>query len=315
VLITGGTGTLGVELARHLIHKHGVRHLLLVSRQGSSAPGAEALQSELQAAGARVTLAACDVTDRDALKQLLASIAHEHPLTGVIHAAGALDDGIIESLTPERVSRVLRPKVDAALHLHELTRELDLSAFVLFSSIAGVLGNSGQTNYAAANAFLDALAHHRRAKGLPALSLAWGFWAERSGMTAHLADADLARMERLGIGALSADEGVTLFDAALARSDASLVPARLRTAGLSAQEAPCRRFSEVSSAQALDAAPTVRAPARWPCPSSGSRRSPRKNATAPCSTSCARRWPRPLATRPLMPSSLAVRSRRSASTR
>nr|QDA77044.1 polyketide synthase [Jahnella sp. MSr9139] len=235
VLLTGGTGTIGALIARHLVEKHGVRRLLLTSRRGSAASGAETLQRELTALGAHVTLAACDVADRDALAQLLASIPGDHPLTGVIHAAGVLDDGVLGSLTPERVSRVFRPKVDAALHLHELTRELDLSAFVLFSSLAGVLGNPGQGNYAAANTFLDALSHHRRAAGLPATSLAWGFWTERSGMTGHLGNADLSRMARLGTAALSPEAGFALLDAALLRPDASLVPARLRAAGTSAQ--------------------------------------------------------------------------------
>ena len=235
VLITGGTGALGALFARHLVAKHGVRHLLLTSRKGPSAPGAEALKSELTAAGAHVTLAACDAADRDALQQLLASVSCDHPLTGVIHAAGVLDDGVLLSLTPERVDRVLRPKVDAALYLHELTRELPLSAFVLFSSVAGVLGGLGQSNYAAANTFLDALAHHRRAQGLAALSLAWGPWAESRGMTAHLGNADLARMARLGMAALSPEDGLALFDAALLRPDASLVLARFRTAAWSAQ--------------------------------------------------------------------------------
>ncbi|WP_437805995.1 type I polyketide synthase [Sorangium sp. So ce1078] len=233
VLITGGTGALGALVARHLVAKHGVRHLLLISRQGPSANGAEALQGELTAAGAHVTVAACDAADRDALTRLLAAVPHDHPLTGVLHAAGVLDDGVLLSLTPERVDRVLRPKVEAALNLHELTQALDLSAFVLFSSLAGVLGASGQSNYAAANVFLDALAHHRRARGLPATSLAWGTWAERAGMTAHLGDAAVARMTRGGIAPLSSDEGLALLDAALLRHDAALVPARFEIAALS----------------------------------------------------------------------------------
>ena len=235
VLITGGTGKLGALFARHLVAKHGVRHLLLTSRQGRDAPGAETLKSELTAAGARVMLAACDVADRDALQQLLASVPSDHPLTGVIHAAGVLDDGVLLSLTPERVDRVLRPKVDAALHLHELTQELNLSAFVLFSSLAGVLGSLGQSNYAAANSFLDALAHQRRAQGRPATSLAWGYWADRGGMTAHLGGADLRRMTRLGMSPLSLEDGLALFNAALLRPDASLVLARFRPAAWSAQ--------------------------------------------------------------------------------
>ncbi|WP_394839097.1 SDR family NAD(P)-dependent oxidoreductase [Pendulispora rubella] len=231
VLITGGTGTLGGLLARHLVRKHGVKHLLLTSRQGPNAPGATELQRELEGAGARVTIAACDAADRSALRDLLA----KHPLTAVIHAAGALDDGLLTALTPERLHPVLRAKLDAALHLHELTRSLDLSAFVLFSSVAGVLGSPGQANYAAANASLDAIARHRRAQGLPALAIDWGHWADTSGMTAHLSSADLARMARGGSLSLSAEQGLALFDAALAEADPVLVAARFDTAILGKQ--------------------------------------------------------------------------------
>ncbi|MGW7008950.1 SDR family NAD(P)-dependent oxidoreductase, partial [Streptomyces sp. NPDC054933] len=233
VLVTGATGTLGSLVARHLVTEHGVRHLLLTSRRGMAAEGAAELLAELGALGAEVSLAACDVADRAALAALLDSVPAEHPLTAVVHTAGVLDDGIIESLTPERVDRVLRPKVDAALNLHELTRELDLSAFVLFSSAAGVFGNAGQANYAAANAFLDALAQHRRAQGLPAVSLAWGLWAEPGSMTGALGDADLDRMNRGGVSALSTEEGLELLDAAYGSgAEALLVPIRLDTAAL-----------------------------------------------------------------------------------
>ncbi|MFI9273487.1 SDR family NAD(P)-dependent oxidoreductase [Kitasatospora sp. NPDC052896] len=233
VLVTGATGTLGALVARHLVAEHGVRRLLLVSRRGAEAAGAAELVAELTESGAEVTLAACDVADRDALAELLGSL--EHPLSAVVHTAGVLDDGIISALTPERLTPVLRPKVDAAWHLHELTKSQNLTAFVLFSAAAATLGGPGQANYAAANAFLDALAHHRQASGLPATALAWGLWAERSGMTGTLEEADLQRMARGGVGALSSEEGLSLLDTAAALGGATYVPMRLDLAGLRAQ--------------------------------------------------------------------------------
>ncbi|MEV5510566.1 type I polyketide synthase [Streptomyces orinoci] len=231
VLITGGTGALGSLVARHLVTTRGVRSLLLTSRRGPAADGAAELAAELTELGAAVTIAACDTADREALAELLAGIPREHPLTAVVHAAGVLDDGVIGSLTPERMDRVLRPKVDAAWNLHELTRELELSAFVLFSSAAGVFGGPGQGNYAAANAFLDGLAHHRRAQGLAATSLAWGLWADEtgvnSGMADSIGDADVRRMARSGMTGLSADEGLALLDMAEAMDEALLMPTRL----------------------------------------------------------------------------------------
>ncbi|MGA4876704.1 type I polyketide synthase [Streptomyces lydicamycinicus] len=227
VLVTGGTGTLGGLAARRLVREHGVRHLLLTSRTGRSADGAPELESELRALGAEVEIAACDAADRTALRELLAGIPADRPLTAVVHTAGVLDDGVIGSLTPERLDTVLRPKVDAAVNLHELTAGQDLAAFVLYSAAAGTFGGAGQGNYAAANVFLDALAAYRRANGLPATALAWGLWTETSGITRHLGEADVRRMSRAGMPPLSTEEGMTLFDAALRADEPAMLPARL----------------------------------------------------------------------------------------
>ncbi|MFJ9840208.1 SDR family NAD(P)-dependent oxidoreductase [Kitasatospora sp. NPDC101155] len=228
VLITGGTGGLGALVARHLVRQHAVTSLVLAGRRGLEAPEARELQAELTELGAQVAVVACDVADRAALAALLA----EHPVRSVVHTAGVLDDALIGSLTPERIDPVLRPKVDGAWHLHELTLEREISRFVLFSSAAGTLDATGQGNYAAANVFLDALAEHRVAAGLPATALAWGLWAGAGGMGGQLAEADLERIERSGIGALDPAEGLALFDAALRAERATLVPARLDLAAL-----------------------------------------------------------------------------------
>nr|WP_243657998.1 type I polyketide synthase [Parafrankia sp. BMG5.11] len=228
VLITGGTGTLGGLVARHLVTGYGIRNLLLVSRGGAGSPGVAELTDDLTALGARVTVAACDVADRAALTGVLAAIPAAHPLTAVVHAAGTLDDGVFSAMTPERLDTVLRPKMDAALHLHELTRGDDLAAFVLFSSSAAAFGSAGQANYAAANTFLDALAHHRRAAGLPALALGWGYWAPRSALAGHLDAAALdQRMAANGLRPISAAAGMALFDAALTADRPVLLPMRL----------------------------------------------------------------------------------------
>ena len=234
VLITGGTGMAGSTLARHLVAQHGVEDLVLLSRRGPDVPGSAELIAELQAAGARVRVVACDAADRAALATVIADISAERPLSGVIHAAGVLDDAMVTSLTPERVDAVLRAKVDAAWNLHELTRDLDLSAFVMFSSMAGLVGSSGQGNYGAANSFLDALAAHRRAHGLPAISLAWGLWDQTSAMTGGLDAADRARLGRDGILALSSAEAMELFDTALIVNEPFMAPARIDLGALRA---------------------------------------------------------------------------------
>ncbi|MER6961904.1 SDR family NAD(P)-dependent oxidoreductase, partial [Streptomyces sp. NPDC000618] len=232
VLITGGTGTLGGLVARHLVAEHGVRSLVLLSRSGPDAPGVGELAAELTALGADVTVEACDAADREALAATLTRIPADRPLTGVVHATGVLDDGLIESMPRDRLARVLRAKVDGAVNLHELTAGLDLSAFVLFSSVAGVLGGPGQANYAAANTFLDALAARRQAAGLPGTSLAWGLWGEATGMTGHLGRGDLDRMARGGILPFTPHLGLRLFDAGRALPHALAVPLRLDTAAL-----------------------------------------------------------------------------------
>ncbi|MBL1101983.1 type I polyketide synthase [Streptomyces coffeae] len=225
VLLTGATGGLGALLARHLVTEHGVRNLLLLSRSGAAGPAAE-----LTELGANVTHAACDVSDAGALAEQLARIPREAPLTAVVHMAGVLDDTTVELMTPERIDRVFAPKVDAAWHLHELTKDMDLSAFVLYSSVVGVVGNAGQANYAAANAFLDALAEHRAGAGLPALSLAWGPW--ELGMASTLGQSDLARFRRHGMTPLTAARGTALFDAALAADETLQLPVQIERAAL-----------------------------------------------------------------------------------
>ncbi|GII95973.1 type I polyketide synthase [Sinosporangium siamense] len=227
VLITGGTGVLGTAIARHLVATRGVRHLLLLSRSGGRAPGAAELKGELAALGADVRFAEADVADRDAVAAAIDALPPAHPLTAVVHTAGVVADGLITSLTPEAVDEVLRAKAGAAWHLHELTKDRNLSAFVLYSSLAGLFGGPGQGNYAAASTFLDALAEHRRSLGLPALSLVWGMWAEPSGVTAHLSEADRARAVRSGLRPMVTAEGLALFDRAELAGRAVVAPAPL----------------------------------------------------------------------------------------
>ncbi|MGW0837255.1 SDR family NAD(P)-dependent oxidoreductase [Streptomyces prunicolor] len=217
VLITGGTGSLGAMLARHLVDRHGVRRLVLLSRRGEQAPGALELRDDLQRAGAQVNLVACDIAERDQLAAVVETFGTD--LTSVVHAAGVLDDGVLTSMTPERLAVVMRPKVDAAWQLHELTKDLPLARFVLFSSAAGLLGNPGQANYAAANSFLDALARHRAELGLPALSLIWGAWADEEGMAARS-----GRVHGRPVRPVSPEQAFALFDAALGSGEPVLAP-------------------------------------------------------------------------------------------
>ncbi|GLY16345.1 hypothetical protein Kisp01_33600 [Kineosporia sp. NBRC 101677] len=234
VLLTGASGGLGRLFARHLVHHHGVRNLLLVSRRGPAAEGMSALTGELTDAGAHVTVEACDVSDRDAVVNLLRKVPDTRPLIGIVHTAGVLDDGVITSLTPERVRNVLRAKVDAAWHLHELTQHLDLRLFALFSSLAGQLGGPGQGNYAAGNVYLDTLAQWREAQGLAATSLAWGAWTPETGLTGTLNEVDLKRMAKAGMPLLTLDQGLELFDRALADEAPVLGLTRLDIPGLRA---------------------------------------------------------------------------------
>jgi hypothetical protein len=213
VLITGGTGTLGGLLARHLVDVYGVSDLVLVSRRGPRAPGVDLLP------GARVV--ACDVSDREALRALL----EEYRPSAVIHAAGVLDDATVANLTEAQLEAVFRAKAVAAQYLDELTD--GLSAFVLFSSASGVFGSAGQANYAAANAYLDALARRRHAQGLPAQSLAWGHWSQDSELTGRLNSADRRRLVRHGVVPMSDEYGLALFDAALRSGSPVLAPVKL----------------------------------------------------------------------------------------
>jgi acyl transferase domain-containing protein/NADPH:quinone reductase-like Zn-dependent oxidoreductase/acyl carrier protein len=236
VLITGGTGSLGASVARHLAAVDGVRHLLLVSRRGPNADGAAELRADLAELRCEARVVACDVTDRAQLEDLLGSIPPERPLTGIVHAAGALEDSLIETLDAKQLAQTLGPKADAALWLHDLTAHLDLAQFVLFSSAGSTFGNPGQGNYTAANAFLDALAQSRRVRGLAGQSLAWGLWAQEEGvgMSGGLDEADLARLGRIGVAPLSSEDGLRLLDVARTVDEPLLVPVRLDLARLRA---------------------------------------------------------------------------------
>ncbi|MET7996146.1 type I polyketide synthase [Amycolatopsis sp. NPDC005232] len=238
VILTGGTGRLGLLVARHLLRRHGFRHLVLTSRSGTTTPEVLELAAEASGLGGAVTVSACDVGDRAAVAGLLAEVGARHPIAGVVHLAGITDDATLDSLDPDRLRRVLAPKVDGAWHLHELTEPMNLSLFVLFSSAAGTFGSAGQAGYAAGNAFLDGLARHRHRHGLPGTSLAWGLWAAASGMTGHLEERDRRRLGRGGALPLETAEGLALLDAALGAGNPALVTARLDLAGLRRQTQP-----------------------------------------------------------------------------
>ncbi|RMI33426.1 type I polyketide synthase [Nocardia stercoris] len=257
VLITGGTGALGAALARHLVTAHGARNLLLLSRSGSAAAGADELVAELAAAGATVRTVAGDASSRAVLTDALATIPAAHPLTAVVHAAGVLDDTTFDSVTPERLRAVLAAKVDAAWHLHQLTVEHELSAFVLFSSLAGLLGGAGQANYAAANSFLDALAQYRAHRGLPATTIAWGLWETDGGMTGHLSDQDRSRLRRGGVTPLTTADGLALFDRAWTIGAPLVAAARLDAAALAESGPALLRGLAPTRRRSVDAAPAA----------------------------------------------------------
>ncbi|WP_446459341.1 SDR family NAD(P)-dependent oxidoreductase, partial [Streptomyces vinaceus] len=263
VLITGGTSGLGAITARHLVAEHGVRHLLLTSRRGPDAPGAEELRAELGALGAEVSVVACDVSDRGAVDALLAGVPAGQPLTAVVHAAALMDNALTAQLTAEQVDAVLRPKADAAWHLHEATLGQDLSAFVLFSSCAGLVVGAGQGNYAAANRFLDGLSAHRRSLGLPATSLAFGLWETKTGLGGGVTDSDLGRMRSLGLPALPTAEGLQLFDEAMTLDEVMIAPIRVDNAGRGANPgaAPALLRDVLKAEPAPQQRQDVRAPA------------------------------------------------------
>ncbi|MFE9688129.1 beta-ketoacyl reductase, partial [Streptomyces sp. NPDC006285] len=232
VLITGGTGGLGAVVARYLVAERGVRDVVLTSRRGPDAPGAVELARDLRELGAVVEVLACDMADRDAVRGLVGSLVADRGLLAVVHAAGVGDNGLIGALSPQRLDGVLGPKADAAWWLHEATSGLHLAAFVLFSSAGGLVLTAGQGNYAAANVFLDALAARRRAEGLVATSMAYGFWDVGAGLGQYLSQVDRRRMASQGLPVLSHEAGLELFAQGLDRAEATVVPLRVDTAAL-----------------------------------------------------------------------------------
>ncbi|WP_323748193.1 KR domain-containing protein [Catenulispora rubra] len=256
VVVSGGTGVLGGLVARRLVQVHGVRSLILVGRQGLGVPGMSETVQALEALGATVTVVAADVAERSGAQAVLDAVPAGSSVTGVVHAAGVLDDGVVGSLSRERLDGVLGPKVDGGWWLHELTARLDLEAFVAFSSAVGTVGGAGQAAYAAGNAFLDALMTWRQSRGLPGVSLAWGLWEQSSEMTKHLSSGDIARMGRIGAGALSTDEGLTLFDRLWRGARPVVVPMRLDVSALRRRAAAGEAVPAVFSSLAGSAEPT-----------------------------------------------------------
>ncbi|MGP3969013.1 SDR family NAD(P)-dependent oxidoreductase [Streptomyces sp. 6N223] len=262
VLITGGTGTLGGLIAEHLVRAHGIGHLLLLSRRGPDAPGAGELTARLTELGARVRVAAADAGNAADLAEALAGVDPAHPLTGVVHAAGTVADAMLPSQDEERLAEVWHAKAAAAAHLHAATAGMPLGMFVLFSSFASTLGTPGQANYAAANAYCDALVERRHAEGLPGVSVSWGLWAAASGLTGGLTEADVARIARQGIVPTSTEQGQDLFDAALGHGRPALLALNLDTRGLAAQPpaalpAPLRALAADARSAGAAARPTA----------------------------------------------------------
>ncbi|OCL14727.1 nonribosomal peptide synthetase 7 [Glonium stellatum] len=227
VLITGGLGGIGKQVAKWLASTHQIHDLVLTSRRGMEAPGVEALVDELAQLGATATVVACDVGDLDSMKPVMAMFSNERPLRGVVHAAGVVDNGVLSAMTPERCATTFAPKVDGAWHLHQLTRHMDLDLFMMFSSISGVLGMPGLGNYAAANTFLDVLAHLRRAQHLPASSVAYGVWGGDGMATGLTGRTTLTHLAKFGLDPLTPEDGLKLFEQAVRSGRALTVAAAL----------------------------------------------------------------------------------------
>ncbi|MET7922210.1 type I polyketide synthase, partial [Streptomyces avermitilis] len=242
VLITGGTGELGAHVARWMARR-GAEHLLLVSRRGESAQGVEELRDDLVGLGARVSVVACDVADREALAEVLRSaVPVEYPLGVVVHAAGVVDDGVLEGLSSERVTGVLRAKALAAWNLDELTRGADLSGFVVFSSAAATFGSAGQGSYAAANACVEALVRHRRDEGLPGLAVAWGPWAGGG-----MAEGAVGQLRRRGLAAMAPETALVALGQALDHDETCVTVADIDWDRFTANSLPGSRLSPLLS--------------------------------------------------------------------